>query len=193
MSASLESLVAIYLHKGTITDSFSLTCLIWTVQVRIPDGETSEGELAALYGKIQKAVEAIEATGNNGNSISVMIDDISLMEVAANGSSHHVLDFLHYCYTLTSEFGCSVIALNHEDICSTTENSRLTLQMEYMADILIKAEPLATGLASDVHGQLTVLEKGFSDGQTSSRGKVHKFQFKVKENGADYFYPGTSV
>lgn len=33
-----------------------------------------------------------------------MIDDISLMEVAANGSPHHVLDFLHYCHTLISEF-----------------------------------------------------------------------------------------
>lgn len=30
----------------------------------------------------------------------------------------------------------------------------LLLQMEYLAEILIKAEPLATGLAKDVHGQV---------------------------------------
>lgn len=38
------------------------------------------------------------------NCVSIMIDDMSLMEVAANGCSDHVLDFLHYCHTLTSEF-----------------------------------------------------------------------------------------
>lgn len=30
----------------------------------------------------------------------------------------------------------------------------LLLQLEYLADVVIKAEPLATGLASDVHGQV---------------------------------------
>ena len=40
----------------------------------------------------------------NRKSITIMIDDISLMEVAANGSTNHVLDFLHYCHTLTLEF-----------------------------------------------------------------------------------------
>lgn len=28
------------------------------------------------------------------------------------------------------------------------------IQMEYIANVVIKAEPLATGLASDVHGQV---------------------------------------
>lgn len=28
------------------------------------------------------------------------------------------------------------------------------LEMEFLADILVKAEPLATGLAKDVHGQV---------------------------------------
>jgi len=34
---------------------------------------------------------------------TVMIDDVSLLEVAANGSADDVLDFLHYCVALTSE------------------------------------------------------------------------------------------
>uniref|UniRef100_A0A5B7BFV1 Putative elongator complex protein 6 n=1 Tax=Davidia involucrata TaxID=16924 RepID=A0A5B7BFV1_DAVIN len=120
-----------------------------------------------------------------------MIDDISLMEVAANGSSNHVLDFLHYCYTLTAQFGCSLVALNHDDIYSSMEGPTLILQMEYLADVMIKAEPLATGLATDVHGQLTVLNKGISDGLGNSRKKLRNFHFKVKENSVDYFYPGT--
>jgi hypothetical protein len=52
--------------------------------------------------------------------------------------------------------GCSLVVLNHEDIYSSTERPALILQMEYLADILIKAEPLATGLATDVHGQVAL-------------------------------------
>lgn len=37
------------------------------------------------------------------NSVTIIIDDVSLMEVAAKGSTNLVLDFLHYCHTLTSE------------------------------------------------------------------------------------------
>ncbi|XP_021901510.1 elongator complex protein 6 [Carica papaya] len=119
-----------------------------------------------------------------------MIDDVSLMEVAANGCSNHVLDFLHYCHTLTSEFDCSLVVLNHKDIYSTTERPTSMLQMEYLADILIKAEPLATGLATDVHGQLTVLNKGMHNQQGNSTNKFHNFHFRVKENCVEYFYPG---
>ncbi|THG23291.1 hypothetical protein TEA_020256 [Camellia sinensis var. sinensis] len=103
-------------------------------------------------GEPQKAVEVSVLTGGT-RSITIMIDDISLMEVAANGSSNHVLDFLHYCQTLTTEFGCSLVFLNHKDIYSSMERPTLILQMEYLAEVIIRAEPLATGLAADVHGQ----------------------------------------
>ncbi|KAK9282613.1 hypothetical protein L1049_010831 [Liquidambar formosana] len=156
------------------------------------DGEkTSEDWLVSLYGKIRETVEANAQPEDNRNRVTIMTDDVSLMEVAANGSSNHVLDFLHYCHTLTSEFGCSLVTLNHEDIYTSMEGPTLLLQMEYLADVLIKAEPLATGLATDVHGQLTVLNKEIWDGQRSSRKKVHNFHFKVKENSVECFYPGS--
>lgn len=50
--------------------------------------------------------------------------------------------------------GCSFVTLNHEDIYSSANTLQLILQTEYLADVIIKAEPLATGLASDVHGQV---------------------------------------
>lgn len=50
--------------------------------------------------------------------------------------------------------GCSFVTLNHEDIYSSANMLPLILQQEYLADVIIKAEPLATGLASDVHGQV---------------------------------------
>lgn len=55
-----------------------------------------------MYGKIEKVVSAL--IEENKKSITIMIDDLSLLEVAVNGASNHVLDFLHYCHTLTSVY-----------------------------------------------------------------------------------------
>ncbi|KAI3778278.1 hypothetical protein L2E82_07459 [Cichorium intybus] len=152
-----------------------------------PDVDGVEGGLIALYGNIHKAVE-INSLNKN---ITIIIDDISLLEVAANGSTKDVLNFLHYCHTLTTQFGCTIITVLHEDIYSSEDGFTLPLQMEYLADITIKAEPLITGLAADIHGQLTVLNKGGSDGLGRLKGKIRNFHYRVKENSVDYFYPGS--
>ncbi|XP_010556478.1 PREDICTED: elongator complex protein 6 isoform X2 [Tarenaya hassleriana] len=156
------------------------------------DGDRREdnvGGLAKLYREIQETVARL-CSARNG-SITIMVDDISLLEVAANGNSDHVLDFLHYCHSLTSESNCLLVVLNHEDIYTSMERPAFLLQMVYLADVLIKAEPLASGLAKDVHGQLTVLNKGITYcDRESSRNKLHNFHFRVKENGVEYFYPG---
>jgi len=55
-----------------------------------------------LYNEIQRLVEANRA-GENAGQFTVVIDDASLLEVVALGSVNDVLDFLHYCFTLTSE------------------------------------------------------------------------------------------
>lgn len=64
------------------------------------DDDGVEGGLIALYGNIHKAVEANSINKN----ITIIIDDISLLEVAANGSTKDVLNFMHYCNTLTTQF-----------------------------------------------------------------------------------------
>ncbi|KAK6156391.1 hypothetical protein DH2020_010639 [Rehmannia glutinosa] len=155
-------------------------------------GKTSDDRLMALYGEVQKAVEV--CSSNEGRRhITLIIDDVSLMEVDANGSSNLVLDFLHYCASLTSQFGCSLIVLNHDDVYSTMDGPNLLLQLEYLADVVMKVEPLATGLATDVHGQLTVTNKGLEDGSGKSRNKVHNFHFRIKDSGVEYFYPGSKA
>lgn len=120
-------------------------------------------------------------TRENVGKFTIVIDDISLLEVAAHGSVNDVLDFLHYCATLTSEmvndqtwpiplltfaFGympfrhyfswqnCSLVILIHEDIYSCEENMGLLVHLRYIADLVVKAAPLNTGLAADVHGQV---------------------------------------
>lgn len=148
------------------------------------------GGFVELYGKIHGAVEANTLTVAKKN-ITVMIDDLSLMEVAANGFSNHVLDFLRYCHTLSTEFGCSLLLCHHGDVYSSTERPSLSLQIENLVDVIIKAEPLATGLASDVHGQLTVVNKGSFDGRMSACDRMNNFHFRVRENCVEYFYPGS--
>jgi hypothetical protein len=39
--------------------------------------------------------------------------------------------------------------------------------------------------------QLSVVNKGTFGEQRAKAQKVWNFHFKVKENGADFFYPGT--
>ena len=41
--------------------------------------------------------------------------------------------------------------------------------------------------------QLTVLNKEIRDEQGSSRNKICNFHFRVKENGVEYFYPGSKT
>ncbi|XP_071732874.1 elongator complex protein 6 [Rutidosis leptorrhynchoides] len=146
-----------------------------------------EGGLIALFGNIQKAVEVNSLNKN----VNIIIDDISLLEVAAKGSTRDVLNFMHYCHTLTTQFGCTIVIVVHEDIYASGEESTLPLPMAYLADIMIKASPLMTGLASDVHGQLTVLNKGGTGELGSSKSKTRNFHYRIKDNSVDYFYPGS--
>ncbi|XBH85632.1 hypothetical protein VPH35_073496 [Triticum aestivum] len=147
--------------------------------------------LAQLYSGVQRVVETYRS-GENAGRFTVMIDDVSLLEVAASGSADDVLDFLHYCVTLTSEMNCSLVVLIHEDIYSSEDGVGLLAHLRYIADLVIKAAPLSTGLAADVHGQLSVINKGMLIEQRPAKGrKVWNFHFKVKENGADFFYPGS--
>ncbi|KQK22215.1 elongator complex protein 6 [Brachypodium distachyon] len=154
-------------------------------------GGSIADSLAQLYLAVQRVVDANRTEGNAAR-FTVMIDDISLLEVAACGSANDVLDFLHYCVTLTSEMNCSLVVLIHEDIYSSEDGVELLLPLRYIADLVIKAAPLSTGLAADVHGQLSVVNKGMLSEQRPAKGqKVWNFHFKVKENGADFFYPGS--
>lgn len=77
---------------------FSDPSVLWLDE---KEGKTGKGGFTALYWKIQNTICALPE--NNKNHATIMIDDMSLMEVAAHGSSDHVLDFMHYCHTLTSE------------------------------------------------------------------------------------------
>ena len=44
--------------------------------------------------------------------------------------------------------------LIHEDIYAVEENMGLLLHLRHIADLVVKAAPLSTGLAADVHGQV---------------------------------------
>jgi hypothetical protein len=46
------------------------------------------------------------------------------------------------------------VILINEDIYSGNENMGLLVHLRYIADLVIKAAPLSTGLAADVHGHV---------------------------------------
>ncbi|CAB78132.1 hypothetical protein [Arabidopsis thaliana] len=131
--------------------------LYFTEKNLLADGDQMEDNVSAvakLFREIQETVRKLQSV-TSGN-ITVMVDDMSLLEIATTGSnSDHVLDFLHYCHTLSSESNCSLVILNHEDIYASMERPAFLLQMVCLADVVIKAEPLASGLANDVHGQVS--------------------------------------
>lgn len=56
-----------------------------------------------MYSKIQRAIEASRSKEYSRSCITIMIDDLSVLEIAACGSIDCVLDFLYYCVSLTSE------------------------------------------------------------------------------------------
>ena len=49
------------------------------------------------------------------------------------------------------------MVLIHEDIYSSEDGVGLLAHLRYIADLVIKAAPLSTGLAADVHGQVRFL------------------------------------
>ncbi|XP_020588321.1 elongator complex protein 6 [Phalaenopsis equestris] len=163
------------------------------LKMEFPDEAQKNGiedGFVELYSKILRAVEVKSSGDDRRAHISIMIDDLSILEIAAHGSMDHVLDFLHYCFTLTSEQDCSLVILNHEDVYLEMESPRLLSHLIYPADFIIKVEPLVTGISADVHGQLTILKKGvFNDGQYTDRAS--NFHIQVKENGVELFFPGS--
>lgn len=56
-----------------------------------------------------------------------------------------------------SQQNCTLVILIHEDIYAGEENMCLLLHLRYIAYLLVKAAPLSTGLAADVHGQVGLM------------------------------------
>ncbi|KAF3335579.1 elongator complex protein 6 [Carex littledalei] len=120
-------------------------------------GNSIDHGFCKLYNEIRKAVEAARSKEIKAGCVFIMIDDLSLLEIAGDGSDNDVLDFVHYCATFTSKMDCSLIILNHDDVYSSEEAPGLLTHLQHISDIEIKAAPLNTGLAADVHGQFLSL------------------------------------
>lgn len=66
-------------------------------------GNSIDHGFCKLYNEIRKAVEAARSKETKAGCVFIMIDDLSLLEIAGDGSGNDVLDFVHYCATFTSE------------------------------------------------------------------------------------------
>eukprot|EP00250_Pteridium_aquilinum_P002567 c12791_g1_i1 orf=276-1037(-) len=130
-----------------------------------------------------------------GRNVWIVIDDIPLLEVVAEGNSTYVQEFLHYCRTLASnKQAFSLMLLTHRDVYETTEETRRAYQLEYLSDTVINVEPLATGQASDVHGQIIVEHRMPSDTDSSAHLlNGYGLHYKLMENGVLFFAPGKQI
>ncbi|XP_057862542.1 elongator complex protein 6 [Cryptomeria japonica] len=159
-------------------------------------GAMTENALIELYKSIHQTLYGCITLEGNMGCNCIVIDDVSLLEIAAHGSEDLVLDFLHYCRILSLEMGCSLVLLSHQDIYASQSDSRFIKHLEYFADMMIDVEPLNSGIATDVHGQITVIhrtsqEDGINSGEGNSpRNMVSNFHFRIKENLVQYFPPG---
>lgn len=70
--------------------------------ITVEDGKNNlQNGLIRLFGQIHEAVE-LSCSVQNRKHFTIMIDDLSLLEIAIHGSTNDVLDFLHYCTTINS-------------------------------------------------------------------------------------------
>lgn len=95
----------------------------------------------------------------------------------------------------------SVVALIHADILPDTQKG-LATTLEHTADLVLQVDPLATGSAADIHGQLSITQRtnrwrtksseGVASPSTSRFSRQQKFQFRLLETGVKLIHIGGS-
>ncbi|KAL2653029.1 hypothetical protein R1flu_021157 [Riccia fluitans] len=146
----------------------------------------SDNPLAAVYLKVREAARGnvvVDPAVDGGQKTCIMIDDASVLDIIAGGDHNFVLDFLQYCRALTvKKQRCSVVLLTHQDVYEESPVSSMNLALEYAADTVLTVEPLSTGLAVDVHGQVTILHR-------TVQMEIQPSQLKAVDEQELYFDP----
>ncbi|CAM6013571.1 unnamed protein product [Sphagnum balticum] len=159
--------------------------------------------LFGLYERVNECVKRQEIQKSGEERTVIIIDDASLLEVLAGGVQNEVLAFLHYCRALYSgSHRCGVVALVHADTDSNrglplpvdagaqSPAAALVQELEHSADVIVTVDPLSTGLATDVHGQVSVVH--WTDALCSAefRRAPCTLQFKLLESSVLFSHPG---
>ncbi len=66
----------------------------------------------------------------------------------------------------------------------------LVQELEHSADVIVTVDPLSTGLATDVHGQVSVVHWTDALGSAEFRRAPCTLQFKLLESGVLFSHPG---
>ncbi|CAK9196198.1 unnamed protein product [Sphagnum troendelagicum] len=169
---------------------------IWTKGLK-------QSALFGLYERVNECVKRREMQKSGEERTVLIIDDASLLEVLAGGVQNEVLSFLHYCRALYSgSHRCGVVALVHADTDSNrglslpvdagaqSPAAALVQELEHSADVIVTVDPLSTGLATDVHGQVSVVH--WTDALCSAefRRAPCTLQFKLLESSVLFSHPG---
>ncbi|KAH9547254.1 hypothetical protein CY35_11G026100 [Sphagnum magellanicum] len=169
---------------------------IWTKGLK-------QSALFGLYERVNKCVKGQEMQKSGEERTVIIIDDASLLEVLAGGVQNEVLAFLHYCRALYSgSHRCGVVALVHADTDSNrglslpvdagaqSPAAALVQELEHSADVIVTVDPLSTGLATDVHGQVSVVHWTDALCRAEFRRAPCTLQFKLLESSVLFSHPG---
>ena|SRR3990167_3989191 len=99
------------------------------------------------------------------------------------------LSSFQFTKTLLIFFTKHILLALDQQLEEDGEDVELKLQTEikFVADTVIKVEPLDTGYSKDIHGKLSV-----SSGSRTKQNHTHEFlHFQVHENGVKTFVPGS--
>eukprot|EP01112_Ceratiomyxa_fruticulosa_P023081 TRINITY_DN868_c0_g1_i1.p1 TRINITY_DN868_c0_g1~~TRINITY_DN868_c0_g1_i1.p1 ORF type:complete len:258 (-),score=50.52 TRINITY_DN868_c0_g1_i1:192-965(-) len=133
--------------------------------------------LKKLYLLIEREIQKF-TTKNEGLKGVVIIDSLSILHNSTSSTS--ILDLLHYLCNITRErpnFG--VVVLTHGD---SEEDNLLVQGICHQSDITFLVAGLQSGHSRDIHGQMEILGVPFSP---------PLLHYKVTENNAQFFLPGT--
>ncbi|GAQ87427.1 hypothetical protein KFL_003520060 [Klebsormidium nitens] len=165
--------------------------------------ETSLGAVSDLSDQSEAEAKQNKRAPLADGGLAIVFDDLGGPEAACQGSAHEVLALLNWCRTLRSQNGerASVVALVHGNDMPDGEKGLASI-MEHSADLILQVEPLSTGAAADIHGQLLItqrtnkwmdhLRKGIGGFEATKLPRQQKFQFRLLETGVKLLHIGGS-
>eukprot|EP00898_Chlorokybus_atmophyticus_P007522 jgi/Chlat1/7771/Chrsp66S07235 len=147
------------------------------------DEEAAE-PLRPLYQLIQQWVRTDEGSHTSAPRC-IIVDSVSTLLWLA-GPYAHALDFIRCCRALNTAL---VLCIQSDAV----EVVAFVNAVKHLSDLVIEVEPLESGYAHDVHGQLTVTHQ--TDALLAKRDDLPSntssiIQYRLADGGYHFFRPG---
>ncbi|KAI9496422.1 hypothetical protein BDB00DRAFT_971465 [Zychaea mexicana] len=122
----------------------------------------------------------------------LILDDASVLLITGYGLDS-VCQFLHKLKVLMASVGGTLITVVHadEEGADDTEQDAFVKSVVANSELILQAEALGSGLARDIHGQLSILH-GPQYVPKSTVTAAQELHYKILDNNAEFFAKGIS-